>query len=189
MADAADFEKVPAPETVSSQEGDITNNEPASGDITMTKEEFDEVKQHIEKLQTEYDKTVLLAQRIQADFDNYRKRNASVRTDSCNEGIRNVIKKLLPVLDNFDRAMDSHEDTTAAWADGIRLVHRQLNETLQKVGLEEIPAEGKFAPNFHDAVLQEECECVESGCIAEVLQKGYKVNDCIIRHSMVKVAK
>ena len=88
---------------------------PDAGCITMSKEEFEQVRQRIEKLQSEYDNIVALAQRIQADFDNYRKRNASVRADSLLEGTRNLIKELLPVLDNFDRAMDNCTALDEAW--------------------------------------------------------------------------
>ena len=131
-----------------------------------------------------------LLQRLQADFDNYRRRNASIAADSLDEGERNLIKALLPVLDNFDRALAAvPEDEKTAWVDGMKLVSKQLYETLYKAGLEEIQAEGQFDPELHDAVMQEENEDKESGEIIDVFQKGYKVKNRIIRHSMVKVAK
>lgn len=158
-------------------------------EIVMTRDEFEQVKKHIETLQKEKDDMVDTAKRVQAEFDNYRKRNANIHQESHQDGEREVIKSLLPVLDNFERAMDNSEKIDDAWCDGIRLVYKQLVETLQKKGLEEIPAEGQFDPNFHEAVLQEEAEGVNSGDILMTLQKGYKVNERIIRHSMVKVAK
>ena len=81
------------------------------------------------------------------------------------------------------------EDEKTAWVDGMKLVSKQLYETLYKAGLEEIQAEGQFDPELHDAVMQEENEDKESGEIIDVFQKGYKVKNRIIRHSMVKVAK
>jgi molecular chaperone GrpE len=130
-----------------------------------------------------------LAQRTQADFDNFRRRNASVRSESLEEGKRNCIKELLPVLDNFDRAMENDGAAEEAWHEGVRLVHRQLLDTLQKLGMSEVETDGKFDPNLHNAVMQEKVEGKESGDILAVFQKGYRVGDRIIRYSMVKVAE
>ena len=93
------------------------------------------------------------------------------------------------MLDNFDRALGNSAAVDAAWLAGIQLVHKQLMDTLAKLGMEEIDASGKFDPELHNAVMQDEAEDVESGMITEVFQKGYKVKNRIIRHSMVKVAK
>lgn len=157
--------------------------------IQLKREEFLEVKNHIAGLEKELDEMKALAQRVQADFDNFRRRNATVMTDCREEGLRSCIKELLPVLDNFDRAMESAKGVQNDWLEGVRLVQRQLMETLGKCGLKEIPAEGMFDPNLHEAVMQEAAEGAESGAILAVFQKGYQVNDRIIRHSMVKVAQ
>ena len=125
----------------------------------------------------------------QADFDNFRRRNASVYADSLAEGERNVIKELLPVIDNFERALNNSENVDQNYVEGVRLVYKQLMDVLTKKGLEEIDASGKFDPELHNAVMQGESDDAESGDILEVFQKGYKVKDRIIRHSMVKVAK
>ena len=157
--------------------------------IQLKREVFLEVKNHIAGLEKERDEMKALAQRVQADFDNFRRRNATVMTDCREEGLRSCIKELLPVLDNFDRAMESAKGVQNDWLEGVRLVQRQLMETLGKCGLKEIPAEGMFDPNLHEAVMQEAAEGAESGAILAVFQKGYQVNDRIIRHSMVKVAQ
>ena len=157
--------------------------------IQLKREEFLEVKNHIAGLEKERDEMKALAQRVQADFDNFRRRNATVMTDCREEGLRSCIKELLPVLDNFDRAMESAKGVQNDWLEGVRLVQRQLIETLGKCGLKEVPAEGMFDPNLHEAVMQEAAEGAESGAILAVFQKGYQVNDRIIRHSMVKVAQ
>ncbi len=157
--------------------------------VTLSAEEFAEVHKHIETLQKEKDETVALCQRLQADFDNYRKRNATLHLDSINEGERNVIKALLPVIDNFERAMDNCESIDQAWLEGIRLVQRQFLDTLGRFGLSEIETDGKFDPELHEAVMQQESDEAESGDVIMVMQKGYKVKDRIIRHSMVGVAK
>lgn len=155
----------------------------------LTAEEMQTARERIEKLQKERDETVALLQRNQADFDNFRRRNATVRTDSLDEGRRECIRALLPVLDNFDRAMESDSADDAAWREGVKLVYRQFVETLQKMELSEIDTSGKFDPNLHEAVMQEAAEGKESGEIIAVFQKGYRVGDRIIRHSMVKVAE
>ena len=157
--------------------------------IELKKEEFLQIKEHISGLEKERDEMKGLAQRVQADFDNYRRRNASLAADCREEGARGVICDLLPVLDNFDRALENAEGVEAAWVEGVRLVQRQLIETLGKCGLSEVPADGMFDPHLHNAVMQEEAEGVCTGSILEVFQKGYQVKERIIRHSMVKVAQ
>lgn len=161
-------------------------------DITLTAEEFAKVKAHIDGLQKDLESTVDMAQRLQADFDNYRKRNATISSESRDEGMRIVTKALLPVIDNFDRAMISFVERGCpdpSWYDGVKLVYKQLMDALAKEGLEEIDTECKFDPLLHEAVLQEKVDGVESGTIISVLQKGYRLKDRIIRHSLVKVAQ
>jgi len=187
-------EKAPAQESKAQQEPlpqeEKTGEEAILPEVIQLKrEEFLEVKNHIAGLEKERDEMKALAQRVQADFDNFRRRNATVMTDCREEGVRSCIKELLPVLDNFDRAMESAKGVQNDWLEGVRLVQRQLMETLGKCGLKEIPAEGMFDPNLHEAVMQEAAEGAESGAILAVFQKGYQVNDRIIRHSMVKVAQ
>lgn len=203
-------EKQPAVETVEAVEADMAAEEAAAADTqaeaasdgqseaasqpepesyTLTAEEFKTVQEHIQTLQKQKDETVALLQRNQADFDNFRRRNASVRADSLEEGKRECIKALLPALDNFDRALQAEGAGDESWREGVRLVHRQLMDSLQKLGLSEIEAEGKFDPNVHEAVMQEKAEGRESGDILAVLQKGYRVGEKIVRHSMVKVAE
>ena len=171
------------------QNGDADNGKPKSESITLSAEEFKQVQEHIAKLQKEKDDTVALLQRNQADFDNFRRRNQSVRRDSLEEGRRETVKELLPMLDNFQRAIDAGEDSSDPWADGVKLVFRQFQEALQKLGVIELDASGKFDPNIHNAVAREKTEGKESGDIVEVYQKGYRMGEQIIRHSMVKVAE
>lgn len=168
---------------------EVKSEETVPENVTLTKAEFDQVKAHIDGLQKEKEETVQMAQRLQADFDNYRKRNASLRLESLDEGAREIIKDILPVLDNFDRAMENTANVDPGYVEGIRLVHKQLLGILEKNGLEEIPADGMFDADLHNAVMQEEAEGKESGMITAVFQKGYKVKNRIVRHSMVKVAK
>ncbi len=164
---------------------EIDDGRESEGDVTLSKEEFELAREEIAKLRQAMDSAILDAQRIQAEFNNYRKRNASLRTDSLDEGARETIKAMLPVLDNFDRAMAAADES--AFAKGIEQIRKQFIETLQKSGLEEIPAEGSFDPNLHDAVIRDDEGEGESGTITAVLQKGYMVKGRIIRHNMVKV--
>lgn len=172
-----------------SNAGETPKKEEIPETVTLTRDEFKEVKEHIDKLTKEKEETVALAQRLQADFDNYRRRNASIHSDSMDEGVRTLVKELLPVLDNLDRALLNADGVDKGFVDGIVLLQRQLIDQLAKHGLCEIDASGKFDPQMHEAVLQEDKEGAQSGEIIDVLQKGYKVKDRIIRHSMVKVAK
>ena len=180
-------------ETIHNTEQAAPATEPADAGraetVSLTKEEFEQVKAHIETLQKEKEEAIALAQRLQADFDNYRKRNATLRADSFDDGIRDCIKELLPTLDNFDRALDNAEGVDPGFLEGMKLIQRTLMDALQKQGLSQIPADGKFDPNLHNAVMQQQEEGKEEGDILEVFQKGYEVRGRILRHTMVKVAQ
>lgn len=156
---------------------------------TLTAEEFEAAKAHIEAITKEKDETVVLLQRIQADFDNFRRRNASIRLDSYEEGKRDTVKELLPALDNLERALESIPAENASLREGIVMVHRQMLESLKKLGLEEVESDCIFDPTKHEAVMREKVDGKESGEIVVVFQKGYRMGGRIIRHCMVKVAE
>ena len=152
-------------------------------------EELKKLREELDKKQQELDETIRLLQRNQADFENYRRRNNSVRAESYENGKRDAVSELLPSLDDFDRIILNADKADEAWVEGVKLVYRKFTEELKKLGLTEIEAEGKFDPNLHNAVLSEAAEGVESETILAVLQKGYKMGDKILRHSMVKVSE
>ena len=152
-------------------------------------EELKKAQEELEKKQQELDDTIRLLQRNQADFENFRRRNNSVRAESYESGKRDAVTELLPSLDDFDRIVANADKADDAWVEGVKLVYRKFSEALKKLGLAEIEAEGKFDPNLHNAVLSEAAEGVESETILAVLQKGYKMGDKILRHSMVKVSE
>ena len=156
---------------------------------TLTAEEFAAAKAHIEAITKEKDETVGLLQRIQADFDNFRRRNASIRLDSYEEGKRDTVKELLPALDNLERALDAIPAENTSLREGIAMVQRQMLDSLKKLGLEEIENDCKFDPTKHEAVMREKVDGKESGEIVVVFQKGYRMGDRVIRHCMVKVAE
>lgn len=182
-----------APETVTDEQTETETKESNQAEqavsemIQLTADEFNQVKAHIEELQIAHDAAVAANQRSQADFANFKRRNATIAADSFLEGKIGVISRLLPVLDDFDRALEC-ACADAAYSDGIKLVQRRLFDELTKLGLKEIPTDGKFDPNFHEAVMQEPSD-MERGSILLVLRKGYTVDNRIIRHSMVKVAQ
>ncbi len=128
-----------------------------------------------------------LAQRVQADFDNFRRRNQSVRADAFEDGARELVKTLLPVVDNLERALaaESTDDTLKA---GVAMVYKQLMDVLQKRGVEVIDRPGEvFDPNLETAVLQGTEDDGEKGTVCQVLQKGYRMGGVILRSAMVKV--
>lgn len=129
--------------------------------------------------------------RLAADFDNYRKRQAQERENLLKYGAEETLKKLIEVLDNFDRgqkAMENVEDCQQV-KDSFNLVCKQMKDTLKKIGLEIIETEGKeFDPNFHEAVMQTPTSEHEEGTIINELQKGYKIGDKVLRAALVNVA-
>ena len=125
---------------------------------------------------------------MRADFDNYRKRNATLRTDALNEGKISVISELLTTLDTFERAL-STECSDKNYASGMQMIYNMLCETLKNMGVEEIPSEGMFDPSVHEALMQDATEGVESGTITMVLRKGYRFNGKVIRPTGVRVAE
>lgn len=142
----------------------------------------------IKALEAERDDYLNALQRERADFENYKKRNATLAADSFKNGVADTAMAILPVLDNFERALEA-ECADEAFVDGIKMIMRQLQETLKNMGVEEIPADGQFDPELHNAVMQAEAEDCAPNDIVEVLQKGYSLNDRVLRHTMVKVAK
>ncbi len=147
-----------------------------------TQEELDAAK-------AKADEDLTLAQRVQADFDNFRRRNESVRADAYNEGIRALAATLLPVMDNLERAVDAAKDSPdAQLKEGVGLVLRQLGDVFQKQGITPIDRLGeKFDPNLENALMQGAPEDGEPGTVCQVFQKGYQIGKNVLRHAMVKV--
>ena len=130
-----------------------------------------------------------LVSRMQADFDNYRKRTNELNKRTKEDGIVEVVEKLLPILDNLRLAIQAISDSNIA--EGIKMIYRQITDMLGTFNVTEIPALGEqFDPNLHNAVMQVKVEDpAQANMVIEVMQKGYKMGDRIIRHSVVKVAK
>ena len=127
-------------------------------------------------------------QRLAAEFDNFRKRNARENAALTERANERLVKELIPILDDLGRALEAaaeHEE--AKLEDGVRLVHRSLSDLLSKEGLAEIQTEGKFDPHVHEALLSQPSE-EEEGSVIEVVQKGYKLGDRVLRPARVVVA-
>ena len=148
-----------------------------------------EMAEALEAANAKADEYVTLAQRVQADFDNYRRRNQNVRSEAFEDGARAFIATLLPVLDNLERAISAADSTTdKALKEGVEMVQRQLAEAFTKRGVTPIDRKGeKFDPNLENAVMQAAAEDGEPGTVCEVFQKGYQMGGIVLRHAMVKV--
>lgn len=137
--------------------------------------------------QAKADEYLTLAQRVQADFDNFRRRNATVRADAYADGQREVAASMLGVLDNLERALSSAAEDSPLRS-GIELTLRQMWSVYEKLGVTPIERTGeRFDPNLENAVMQGTPEEGEPGTVCQVLQKGYRMGDRVLRHAMVKV--
>ena len=163
----------PAEENAEAQEG--------------AQESVTDLKPLLEASRQKAEEYLNLAQRVQADFDNFRKRNQSVRADAYDDGIRDMITSLLPVLDNLERAV-AIETADEKLHTGVDMVLKQLNELMEKRGLTVIDRCGEpFDPKLENAVLQGTPEDGEKGTVCQVQQKGYKLGSHVLRTAMVKV--
>ncbi|HPF88887.1 MAG TPA: nucleotide exchange factor GrpE [Candidatus Limiplasma sp.] len=156
----------------------------------------EDVKADVEALETalaeangKAEEYLNMAQRVQADFDNYRRRNQNVRGEAFEDGAKSVVSLLLPVLDNMERAMEAAESSEdKALREGVQMVSRQLWDVFDKRGVKPISRAGeKFDPSLENAVMTGTPEDGEAGTVCEVLQKGYSMGSSVLRHAMVKV--
>lgn len=128
--------------------------------------------------------------RLMADFQNQKKRFEKEKADIYQFANEDIVKSLLEVIDNFERALDASQDDGSKFREGMEMIFKQLMGALEKAGVSEIKALGEeFDPNFHNAVMMEETDEFESNKVSGVMQKGYTLNSKVIRPSMVKVAQ
>ena len=129
--------------------------------------------------------------RQMAEFDNFRKRTEKEKSQMYEIGAKDIIEKILPIVDNFERGLSSMpaEEKATPFAEGMEKIYKQLMTTLESLGVKPIDAVGQeFNPDFHNAVMHVEDEELDENIIAEEFQKGYMYRDSVVRHSMVKVA-
>lgn len=129
-------------------------------------------------------------QRLAADFENYKRRTRQELADRTQFANEELVAKLLPILDNFRRALDhAPQGVDRNWFEGVKLVARQFEDVLQAQGLSQIPAVGeKFDPSQHEAIAREETDEHEEGTVVEELQPGYRLHNRVLRPTLVKVA-
>lgn len=145
------------------------------------------LQEELAQAEQKRDEYLALAQRVQADFDNFRRRNRQVASDSFDDGARAFIKTILPVCDNLERALKEEREEDSLY-DGVLLVQRQLQEALSQRGIQEVSRLGElFDPNLEDAVAQGTREEGEPGTVCEVVVKGYKMGEQVLRHAIVRV--
>lgn len=183
--------------------GETTEDDPESGEDSGSEENgggekkgfFKRNKKGDKEKNSLKEKVAGLEDRVMrqmAEFENYRRRTEKEKQQMFSMGERNVIEKMLPIVDNFERGLAAvpEEEKSGAVASGMEMVYRQLVKQLEDLGVTPIEAVGKeFDPNLHNAVMQVESEEYPSGTVAQELQKGYKYRDTVIRYSMVAVVQ
>lgn len=168
--------------------GETENAEQGATSETSDAETEKLKKKYEDALAEQKDKYI----RLYAEFDNYRKRTEKEKAQNFDFGAREVIEKLLPVVDNFERALGTvdPEDEDDAFTKGVRGIYKQLEKMFEDLEIKAIPAEGeKFDPNLHNAVMTDTESDVEEDTITQDLLKGYTYKGQVVRHSMVKVKK
>lgn len=159
-------------------------------DITeeVLEERLDQIKDELKSITEEKDEYLNKLKRMKADFVNYRNRTKKEKNRIESRTKMDFINSILPVIDNFERALKS-VDEDSEFLSGVQMIYKQLLDVLKKEGLEIIDTEGQeFDPQYHEAIMQLDTDEYESGYIVEEVQKGYILEDIVVRPAMVKVA-
>jgi len=182
---------------VDAQDLDATHELPASESAAEETETTESTSSRtsgdageLQKVRAERDMLVDRLARLQAEFENARKRTAREQQDFREYAVADAIKALLPSLDSFERALQTSARDKSEFRSGVELIYKQLQDALQKLGLRAIPAKGEpFDPHLHEAIEMVETSDADDHQILEELQRGYKLKDRLLRPSMVKVAR
>ena len=165
------------------------NNKEASEDddkkdeLDMLRKNKEEIKKLTNQVETLKDRLL----RLTAEYENYRKRTAKEKEGIYTDACADVLKEVLPTLDNLERAYAA-DGSVEDLKKGIEMTMKGLQSSFEKLGVEEIPVDEGFDPNFHQAVMHVEDENLDKNVVAEVFMKGYRKGDKVIRHTVVKVA-
>ena len=152
-------------------------------------EETPAVESELEALRTEKANYLDRLARLQAEFDNFRKRSLRDQQDFRDYALAEALKSLLPILDSLDRALKTTGVSVEDFRSGIELIDKQFHDALSKLGIEPVPAEGEiFDPNLHQAVQMVDTDEVEDHRVIDELQRGYRIKDRLLRPAMVRVA-
>lgn len=169
---------------------------PALAELLATRSELRRVETELKKLSEEKNEWTDKSARLQADFDNFRKRTERERSETYNRSLGEVVSRLLPVLDNLQRALEAERLVEAKetkefrhFLHGVELINRQLGGVLESLGVEVVPTVGElFDPHIHEAVAAEETDEAQPDTIIQEMQRGYRLGDKLLRPAMVKVA-
>ena len=181
-------------EEAEAEETEETSEEAGSGDAKEDTEKKTGKKLFSKKKDKKDEKIEELTDKLtrqMAEFDNFRKRTEKEKSQMYEIGAKDIIEKILPVVDNFERGLDAvkEEDKEDPFVQGMEKVYKHLLTTLEGIEVKPIEAVGQpFDPNFHNAVMHVEDENFDENIVAEEFQKGYTYRDSVVRHSMVKVA-
>jgi len=144
----------------------------------------------LQKLKAERDSLLDRLARMQAEFENARRRSAKEQQDFREYAVMDTVKALLPILDSFERALQASDPEAAEFRNGVELIYKQLQDALVKQGLRPVPAKGEpFNPHLHEAIEMVDTRDADDHEVLEELQRGYKLKDRLLRPSMVKVAR
>ena len=182
--DAETVEEMPEEELVEEEDSEAGDEDKKDKKLFKRKQKKDKKDEQIEELM---DKLT----RQMAEFDNFRKRTEKEKSAMYEVGAKDIIEKILPVIDNFERGLDAvtEEQKNDSFVTGMEMIYKQIMTTLEGVGVKVIEAVGQeFNPDLHNAVMHVEDEEVGENIIVEEFQKGYTYRDSVVRHSMVKVA-
>ncbi len=164
------------------------HSEAAAGAEDVQNDAPEQSAAELETLKKELAEGTERMKRLQADFENFRRRTRQEKEELSNLVVQDFIRELLPMLDNFDRAMAAEANDAAQFQQGVEMIYNQLAEILKNKGLEKIETkDAKFDPNFHQAVMRVEDPELDDEAVAMELQKGYMVKGRVIRPSMVQV--
>lgn len=175
------------------EEPAVETEQQKAAEITITREKLEELNAYVKAAEAKRDEYLAMAQRVQADFDNYRKRNASLRTEVADDTVRDTVKEVLPSLDNLERALAAAQAAgdDSPLARGVEMTLRGFEEALKKLGMERVEAAPgtPFDPEKHNAVMMTEAdEEHPEGTIIECFQTGFAVKGKVVRYAMVRVA-
>lgn len=186
----ADIEELNDEEVVE-EEPQIIDAEELEAKTMQDPEVVNELEEELERIKEEKAEVYDRMLRIQAEFENFKRRSEKEKLTERKYKSQDLANELLPALDNFERALQAEEtEDAASILKGVEMVYKQIKEAFKSQKIEEIETVGKpFDPNVHHAVMQEETEGVDSNIVVEELQKGYILNDRVIRAAMVKVNK
>lgn len=158
-------------------------------ELPQPEQSKDEQAQELDRTKQERDELYDRLARLQAEFENFRKRSQREQADFKQYAVTDAVRALLPTLDSFERALHSHPEESE-FRSGVELIYRQLRDSLSRLGVTEVEAEGhEFDPRFHEAIEMVPVTKGEDNHVIQVLQRGYKLKDRLLRPAMVRVAK